>query len=50
MVLVDVAYERTSFAVREEGKEWVGHGFSIVGDYGRRVPGVDGAARDGRNW
>ena len=27
----DVAYERTSFAVREEGKEWVGTGAALWG-------------------
>ncbi len=34
--------------VREEGKEWVGHGRGAVGDHGRRLPRPDGPAGDAR--
>ena len=45
----DVAYERTSFAVREEGKEWVGTAAALWGITAGRLPGADGAAGHGRD-
>ena len=46
----DVAYDRTSFAKREEGNRMGGHGCSAMGHHCRGLPGVDGAAGDEGNW
>ena len=44
----DVAYERTSFARREEGNEWVGTAAASLGNYCGSIPGIDGSTRDSR--
>ena len=44
----DVAYERTSFAVREAGQGVGGDGGRSLGDHGRRLPRAHGPAGDAR--
>ena len=40
----DVAYERTSFAIREQGKEWVGTASALWGITAGVLPGIDGTS------